>query len=61
LFFIIHVDAHLVLYTGALNHITGEKNAFAELEKIVSCKVRFGDGSLVDIREHGTVLFAIDN
>jgi hypothetical protein len=33
---------------------------FAELDRGVSGKVHFGDGSVVDICGRGTVLFAID-
>jgi hypothetical protein len=40
--------------------MTGDEDIFAELDRVVSGKVRFGDGSAVDICGRGTVLFAID-
>jgi transposase InsO family protein len=53
-------DEAWYLDTGASNHMTGDDMVFAELDKSVSGKVRFGDGSVVDICGRGTVLFAID-
>ena len=47
-----------VLDTGATNHMTGDRSAFAELDPAVCGTVRFGDGSLVNIEGRGTVLFA---
>ena len=47
-----------VLDTGATNHMTGDRSAFAELDPVVCGTVRFGDGSLVNIEGRGTVLFA---
>jgi hypothetical protein len=49
------------LDTGATNHMTGSINAFAELDRFVAGKVRFADGSVVDIRGRGTVVFASGN
>jgi hypothetical protein len=40
--------------------MTGDEDIFAELDRVVSGKVRFGDGSIVDICGRSTVLFAID-
>jgi hypothetical protein len=44
------VDAAWYLDTGASNHMTGDEGAFSELDKSVSGTVKFGDGSLVDIK-----------
>jgi hypothetical protein len=48
------------LDTGATNHMTGAADAFADLDRSVTGKVRFADGSVVDIRGRDTVVFAID-
>ena len=45
------------LDTGATNHMTGACTAFAELDTGVMGSVKFGDGSMVDIRGRSTVLF----
>ncbi|XP_071683669.1 uncharacterized protein [Lolium perenne] len=55
------LDASWYLDTGASNHMTGEEDVFSELDKRITGKVRFGDGSVVDIHGRGTVLFAIDD
>jgi hypothetical protein len=41
--------------------MTGNDTVFAELDRSVTGKVRFGDGSIVDICGRGIVLFTIDN
>jgi hypothetical protein len=46
-----------ILDTGVTNHMTGERVAFSELDTGIRDKVRFGDGSRVDIEGRGTVLF----
>lgn len=46
-----------ILDTGATNHMTGARSAFAELDAGVHGSVRFGDGSTVGIEGRGTVLF----
>jgi hypothetical protein len=48
------------LDTGATNHMTGSVDAFAELDRSVSGKVRFADGSVVDILGRGMVVFALE-
>ena len=48
-----------VLDTGAMNHMTGSRRLFAELDTSVTGIVKFGDGSMVDIEGKGTVLFAL--
>ena len=45
------------LDSGATNHMTGDRAAFAELDTSVTGTVKFGDGSQVDICGQGTVLF----
>ena len=46
------------LDTGATNHMTGSVDAFAELDRSITGKVRFADGSVVEIHGRGTVVFA---
>ncbi|WVZ67203.1 hypothetical protein U9M48_016315 [Paspalum notatum var. saurae] len=46
------------LDTGASNHMTGSRVAFAELDSAVTGTVRFGDNSVVTIAGRGTVLFS---
>ena len=59
------VDVELVVLglvdTGATNHMTGCSNVFAEIDKTVTGTVKFGDGSVVEIRGIGTILFAGKN
>lgn len=38
--------------------MTGSRSAFAELDTAVTGTVKFGDGSVVHIEGHGTVLFS---
>ncbi|CAA0814359.1 Unknown protein [Striga hermonthica] len=45
------------LDSGASNHMTGSKEAFSELDDGVTGTVKFGDGSKVEIRGRGTVIF----
>jgi len=45
------------LDSGATNHMTGDRTAFAELDSSIVGTVKFGDGSKVDICGQGTVLF----
>lgn len=47
-----------ILDTGATNHMTGVRSAFAELDTGVHGTVRFGDGSVVGIEGRGTVLYS---
>ena len=46
-----------VLDTGATNYMTGAKSAFSELDSRIRRTVKFGDGSVVEIEGHGTILF----
>lgn len=52
-------DGRWFLDSGASNHMTGDITAFADLDRNISGKVKFGDGSLVDICKRGSVLFSI--
>ncbi|CAA0827650.1 Gag-Pol-related retrotransposon family protein [Striga hermonthica] len=49
------------LDSGASNHMTGSKEAFSELDDGVMGTVKFGDGSKVEIRGRGTVIFRCKN
>ena len=45
------------LDSGATNHMTGDRAAFAELDTSIIGTVKFGDGSRVEICGQGTVFF----
>ncbi|XP_066316727.1 uncharacterized protein [Miscanthus floridulus] len=45
------------LDNGASNHMSGDAGKFQDLDKGVVGKVRFGDGSAVEIKGRGTLLF----
>ena len=46
------------LNTDAMNHMTVMVDVFAELDRSITRKVRFTDGSVDDIHRHGTIIFA---
>jgi hypothetical protein len=50
-----------ILDTGAMNHMTGERSVFSNLDKGVHGTVRFEDGSVVDIEGRDTMLFSCKN
>ncbi|WVZ66256.1 hypothetical protein U9M48_015503 [Paspalum notatum var. saurae] len=50
-----------VLDTGATNHMSGSRVAFAELDTDVCGTVRFGDNSVTRVEGCGTVLFICKN
>jgi hypothetical protein len=50
-----------ILDTGASNHMSGSRAAFADLDTGVTGAVRFGDGSVARIEGTGTVLFHCKN
>jgi hypothetical protein len=50
-----------VLDSGAMNHMTSARSAFAELDNNVHGTVRFGDGSVVEIEGRGSVVFSCKN
>lgn len=43
--------------TGASSHMTGGRRMFSALDETVRGTVRFGDGSVVEIRGRGSVVF----
>lgn len=45
------------LDSRASNHMTGDRGAFAKLDGGVVGFMKFGKGSTVDIRGHGTIIF----
>lgn len=49
------------LENGASNHMTGARGKFKELDERVTGKVRFGDGSTVNIKGKGTIGFLCKN
>lgn len=49
------------LDNGASNNMTGQRGKFKELDERVSGKVKFGDGSTVNIQGKGTVAFKCKN
>jgi transposase InsO family protein len=53
--------ARWILDTGASNHMSGSKAAFAHLDSGIHGSVRFGDGSTAQIEGSGTVLFTGKN
>jgi hypothetical protein len=50
-----------VLDSGASNHMTGVRGAFAEIDTNVRSTVRFGDGSVVKIEGIGSIVFVCRN
>ncbi|CAA0806954.1 Uncharacterized mitochondrial protein AtMg00300 [Striga hermonthica] len=54
-------DGYWFLDTGASNHMTGNRELFTEIDEQIKGTVKFGDGSMVDIQERGSVLFACKN
>lgn len=54
-------DSSWFLDTGASNHMTGHRDAFTELDTSIAGSVNLGDGSNVNIRGRGTVMFKCRN
>ena len=50
-----------ILDTGASNHMSGSRAAFANLDSGITGSIRFGDGSVAQIEGTGTVLFSCKN
>jgi hypothetical protein len=46
---------------GATNHMTGCRSAFSNLDRSIHDTMKFGDGSVVQIEEMGTILFSCKN
>ena len=49
------------LDNGASNHMTGDPSKFRELNSGVTGRVKFGDGSAVQIEGKGSILFKCKN
>ncbi|GJW82850.1 zinc finger, CCHC-type containing protein [Tanacetum coccineum] len=49
------------LDNGASNHMTGIREHFKELDEKVSGKVRFGDGSYIEIKGKGSIIIECDD
>nr|GEW78634.1 ribonuclease H-like domain, reverse transcriptase, RNA-dependent DNA polymerase [Tanacetum cinerariifolium] len=56
-----NMDSLWYLDNGASNHMTGVREHFKELDEKVSGKVRFGDGSYIEIKEKGSILIECDD
>ena len=50
-------DGVWYLDNGASNHMTGQRSYFSEINENIKGKVKFGDGSYVDIRGKGSIMF----
>jgi hypothetical protein len=53
-----HNTRQWIFDTGASNHMTEARDIFSDLDAGVADTVRFGDGSIVQIKGCGTILFA---
>ncbi|GJT01422.1 hypothetical protein Tco_0822591 [Tanacetum coccineum] len=49
------------LDNGASNHMTGVREHFKELDEKVSGKVKFGDGSYIEIKGKGSIIIECDD
>ena len=49
------------LDTGAINHMTGNKSIFKDLDEIKGGSVAFGDGSKVAVKGKGKILIRLKN
>ncbi|PWA61729.1 zinc finger, CCHC-type [Artemisia annua] len=49
------------LYNGASNHMTGTKSHFKDIDESITGRVRFGDGSYVEIKGRGSILLGCRN
>ncbi|GJX87170.1 zinc finger, CCHC-type containing protein [Tanacetum coccineum] len=56
-----NMDSLWHLDNGASNHMTGVREHFKELDEKVSGKVRFGDGSYIEIKGKGSILIECDD
>ena len=52
-----HEHRRWILDTGATNHMIGARSVFSELDSGIRRTVKFGDGSVVKIEGHDTILF----
>ena len=61
---VVPVDACVWVWydeTSASNHMTRRRDGFADLDTSIGGTVKFGDGSVVEIKVRGTILFACHN
>ncbi|GJT06761.1 ribonuclease H-like domain, reverse transcriptase, RNA-dependent DNA polymerase [Tanacetum coccineum] len=56
-----NMDSLWYLDNGASNHMTRMREHFKELDEKVSGKVRFGDGSYIEIKGKGSILIECDD
>nr|GEW82790.1 zinc finger, CCHC-type [Tanacetum cinerariifolium] len=56
-----NMDSLWYLDNGASNHKTGVREHFKELDEEVNGKVRFRDGSYIEIKEKGSILIECDD
>nr|GEW44218.1 zinc finger, CCHC-type [Tanacetum cinerariifolium] len=56
-----NMDSLWYLDNGASNHMTRVREHFKELDEKVSGKVRFGDGSYIEIKGKGSILIECDD
>lgn len=49
------------LDNGASNHMTGIKSHFKDVDESITRRVRFGDGSYVEIKGRGSILLGCRN
>ncbi|GKA18221.1 hypothetical protein Tco_0698058 [Tanacetum coccineum] len=56
-----NMDSLWYLDNEASNHMTGVREHFKELDGKVSGKVRFGDGSYIEIKGKGSILIECDD
>ncbi|GKC23722.1 zinc finger, CCHC-type containing protein, partial [Tanacetum coccineum] len=56
-----NMDSLWYLENGASNHMTGVREHFKDLDEKVSGKVKFGDGSYIEIRGKGLILIEYDD
>lgn len=45
------------LDNGASNHMTGQRSKFKELDEKITGRVKFGDGSTIEIKGKGSMMF----
>nr|GEU39745.1 zinc finger, CCHC-type [Tanacetum cinerariifolium] len=56
-----NIDSLWYLDNGASNHMAGVREHFKELDENVSGKIRFGDGSYIEIKGKGSILIECDD
>ncbi|GKA27392.1 zinc finger, CCHC-type containing protein [Tanacetum coccineum] len=56
-----NMDSLWYLDNGASNHMTGVREHFKEIDEKVSGKVKFGDGSYIEIKGKGSIIIECDD